>query len=76
MAGRFHGDEGVGGRAEQAQELQIPLGILGEGRRLEQHGLCPVDHRHHMPAAAPTAKLQMQRPTGCVSCDVPASNAA
>lgn len=49
MAGRLHGDQRAGGRPEQTQELLVPCGILGEGCRLEEHGVCLVDPGHDMP---------------------------
>src|SRR4029450_4139637 len=36
MARRLHGDQGVGGRAEHPEQLGVPIGVFGEGRRLNE----------------------------------------
>jgi hypothetical protein len=46
MARRFHGHQRVSRGAEAVEQLLVPLGVLGEGRRLEAHGPGLVHSRH------------------------------
>jgi hypothetical protein len=48
MAGRLHGDEGLGGRTEHPEQLAVPVGVFGEGRRLNENSASFIDHRNDM----------------------------
>ena len=49
MAGRLHGDQGVGGCPEHSEQLGVPVGVFGERRCLEEDSVALIDHGNHVP---------------------------